>query len=130
MSVAKIETKFNSETAKKATGDVALGLKQTIHVSIGSRVMLKTNLWTAKGLVNGAFGTVQDICYESASRPPFDQPLAVFVKFDNYTGPTYGNTGCVPIAAVTKYFTEKNVTCIRTSDDTQVSRSYHEPRGY
>ena len=34
------------------------GLPQTLHLTCGSRVMLKRNIMAAQGLVNGANGTV------------------------------------------------------------------------
>ena len=49
--------------------------------------MLRHNLWTEAGLVNGALGTVQDIIYKPGTRPG-TLPAAVLVKFDQYTGPS------------------------------------------
>ena len=59
--------------------------------------MLITNLWVEVGLVNGAVGTVISICYERGGPP--DLPLAVMVKFDDYTGPTLPDQ-TVPITPV------------------------------
>ena len=56
--------------------------------------MLTSNLWTDAGLVNGAMGTVQAICYRSGGPPSL--PVAVMVKFDKYRGPTL-HDGSVPI---------------------------------
>ena len=49
---------------------------------------------TDAGLVNGAMGTVQAICYQSGGLPSL--PVAVMVKFDKYWGPTL-HDGSVPI---------------------------------
>lgn len=54
--------------------------------------MLRTNLSTSIGLVNGAVGTVRDILYEAGKRPSTDMPAAVMVEFDNYSGP------CLPVS--------------------------------
>lgn len=56
--------------------------------------MLTANLWVDVGLVNGAMGTVIDICYHT--REPPDLPIAVMVNFDHYSGPTFFNN-TVPI---------------------------------
>ena len=54
--------------------------------------MLTSNLWA--GLVNGAIGTVQAICYRTGGPP--DLLIAVIVHFDSYSGPTFPD-GTVPI---------------------------------
>ncbi|KAG5934991.1 hypothetical protein E4U60_003424 [Claviceps pazoutovae] len=56
-------------------------------------VILTDNLWTAKGLVNGAIGTVVDTTWKdgTASHDASDArkkaPTTVLVHFDSYTGP-------------------------------------------
>ncbi|KAE8739224.1 hypothetical protein FOCC_FOCC015276 [Frankliniella occidentalis] len=42
----------------------AEGLFNTLQLSMGVRVMLKSNLWTEKGLANGALGVVEDILFK------------------------------------------------------------------
>ena len=61
--------------------------------AFGARVMLTSNLWTGAGLVMGAMGTVQAICYQSGGPPSL--PVAVMVKFDKYWGLTL-HDGSVP----------------------------------
>ena len=48
--------------------------------------MLTSNPRVEVGLVDGAMGTIELICYRNGGPP--DLPLAVMVKFDHYTGPT------------------------------------------
>ncbi|XP_055344659.1 uncharacterized protein LOC129592610 [Paramacrobiotus metropolitanus] len=113
MPVARIRADHNGNMASKGTEEQAMGLESTLYLSRGSRVMLKRNLWTAKGLVNGALGYVRDIVYEPGTSPTDSLPFVILVEFDKYTGPTFANN-CVPIAPITTKWTEKSQNCSRT----------------
>ena len=45
--------------------------------------MLRTNLWTAGGLINGTLGYVREIIYSNNDSPP-QLPKAIMVEFDSY----------------------------------------------
>ena len=62
------------------------GLKSTIHLTIGSRVMLTSNLWVEAGLINGAQGHVRDLFFEVDEE---GEPSAryILVEFDDFKGP-------------------------------------------
>ena len=55
------------------------GLLATLHVSVGTRVLLNHNLDVKHNLCNGAMGTVTFIEIDSVSR----EPVQIHVKFDN-----------------------------------------------
>jgi ATP-dependent exoDNAse (exonuclease V) alpha subunit len=55
------------------------------------------NLWTSKGLVNGAQGVVKIIWFNQGSNSCSHLPVVVFVEFDGYSGPeTPGWEGISP----------------------------------
>ena len=62
------ENKPNIATTIKE--DIAIGLSSVLNLSIGFRVMLRTNLWIAGKLVNGSSGTIVAIVYKKDIRPP------------------------------------------------------------
>jgi hypothetical protein len=49
--------------------------------------MFTCNLWTLKGLVNGAQGVVKKIWFGQGSNSHSHLPVVVFVQFDGYSGP-------------------------------------------
>ena len=52
--------------------------------------MLRRNLATNKGLVNGSVGFVKDIVYNDADDPSrLWMPRSIIVDFESYTGPPY-----------------------------------------
>ena len=75
--IATIKAVHTRPNAAKAPADDAGGLAKSAHV------MLNSNLWVDVGLVNGAMGTVQAICYRTGGPldlpigGPLDRPIAV-----------------------------------------------------
>ena len=64
LSIAVLRAAHTGPGASKATSDDAGGLEPVICIAHGARVMLSANLWVEVGLVNGALGTVEAICYD------------------------------------------------------------------
>ena len=61
--------------------------------------MLTRNIWVEMGLCNGSTGKVFHIIYKDGQFPPA-LPIAVLVKFDNYSGPSFNEiSGLVPVTA-------------------------------
>lgn len=108
--IATIKAVHTGANATKASSDDACGLEAVVCLANSARVMLTSNLWVQVGLVNGAMGTVESICYRSGSPP--DLPLAVMVKFDNYIGPTLHN-GTVPITPIRRSWSNSGEQCSR-----------------
>ncbi|KAK3929432.1 ATP-dependent DNA helicase PIF6, partial [Frankliniella fusca] len=108
--IIKIEAKNNNSYAKCSSDDLACNLQNYLEIAIGARVMLRSNLWTEGGLVNGCVGYVEDVIFcdelDSAS------PSFIFVKFESYYGPTLEN-GCVPITRIMKSWSVNNIHCTR-----------------
>ena len=109
--VAAIEAIHSGPGASNTSADDAGGLESTVHLAQGARVMLTANIWVEVGLVNGAMGTVQAICYDNDQSPP-NLPIAVTVRFDSCCGPTLSD-GSVPIIPIRRTWLSTNKPCSR-----------------
>ncbi|KAI4883077.1 hypothetical protein NFI96_008887 [Prochilodus magdalenae] len=54
-------------------------LPESLHIGVNARVMLVKNIDVADGLVNGAFGSVTEICFDADD----DFPSKIYVTFEN-----------------------------------------------
>ena len=98
----------NCRQAEKADSKTAENLEYVLYLAIGCRVMLRRNISTVFGLVNGSIRTVTDIVVQPNSD---NMPLFVMIEFDNYTGPTINAS--VPIVPVQTSWTSDNIDCTR-----------------
>ena len=107
--IAKIKAVHTGGSeAKNADSDTAKGLESQLLLAKGSRIMLTANLWTKFGLVNGSIRYVQDIIFEKEG-PPY-LPSVIFIKFDNYEGPTISTLDgikVVPIVPIQRVWKSK-----------------------
>ena len=108
--IATIKAVHTGANASKAPADDAGGLEAVICLANSARVMLTSNLWVNVGLVNGAMGTIQAICYRTGGPP--DLPIAVMVHFDSYSGPTLHDS-TVPITPLHRTWSSSEGQCSR-----------------
>ncbi|XP_034254728.1 uncharacterized protein LOC117653267 [Thrips palmi] len=129
--IAKITAQHNCDIAAKGTVDDAEGLHKELFLGPQCKIMLIYNLWTSKGLCNGAIGYVEDILYREDDEPPTAFPVVVMCKFEDYSGPGIGPMNLVPIPAISKYWTKGFVQCTRVQFPLSVcySCSVHKAQG-
>ena len=108
--ITTIKAVHTGPNAAKCSADDAGGLEAVVFLAQSARVMLTSNLWVDVGLVNGAMGTVQAICYTTGGPP--DLPIAVMVRFDNYSGPTFPDN-TVPITPLRRCWSSSGGQCSR-----------------
>ncbi|XP_023317653.1 uncharacterized protein LOC111694302 [Trichogramma pretiosum] len=101
---------IHTPNVRSIDGD-SCGLDAQLYLAIGSRIILRHNVWVAGGLVNGSVGTVKAIVYDENVEPP-NLPRYILVKFESYTGP------CViddlfPIVPIVRSWDCKGVTFSR-----------------
>ena len=108
--IATIKAVHTGPNAGKVSADDAGGLEAVVCLAKSARVMLTSNLCVDVGLVNGAMGTVQAICYRTGGPP--DLPIAVMIHFDSYSGPTFPD-GTVPITPLRRCWSSSGGQCSR-----------------
>ena len=98
--VAHTFARHSAPFAKTVSPDDMSGLEPQMQLAKAAKVMLTMNLCTILGLRNSATGVVIDIVFETNTQPP-DLPIAVIVKFKDYTGPSFCSNACVPFGPIT-----------------------------
>ncbi|KAK3909623.1 ATP-dependent DNA helicase [Frankliniella fusca] len=71
----------------KNNGNLKEDEDHDLYLCKGAQIMLRKNVWTEMGLVNGSIGEIVDIIYDPDSTPQEDPPSVLICKFDSYNGP-------------------------------------------
>lgn len=113
--VARIPAIHNCTAAITGTENEAGGLRPVLYLAKGAKIMLRANLWTERGLVNGSIGHIVDILYNEGASPPDEPPAALICRFDTYKGPYLDdNEKTVVIEPMIKQWTNrKGADCTR-----------------
>lgn len=102
--ICKITSK-NINIPKTSLTKEYYNLEYELKICIGARVMLRTNLDTKSGLVNGALGTIKEIIYNQEEQPPLCMPAYITIDFDNEL--------TIPIFPLKRTFYIKETICTR-----------------
>ena len=101
--IAKIIGTHSDNIALNANARDFWGLKNVLYLSVGSKVMLRINLLTKFGLVNGSQGIIRDIIFDENATEN-DMPKVIIVEFPDYTGKPLldeKHPKCIPIVPFT-----------------------------
>jgi ATP-dependent exoDNAse (exonuclease V) alpha subunit len=115
--VATIKAVHTGSGAKIAASELSKGLQPKLTLAVGAEVMLiSRNLAVPFKLFNGATGVVTHIYYKPDQGPPASLPLAIFVLFENYSGPPFftDDPKIVPIVPIRQEWDSARGNCSRT----------------
>jgi len=99
---------------EKVSSDDAGELRQHLSIAIGARIMIRRNLWTENGIVNGSLGTLRGIVWPDS--PLLGElPSFLLIEMDLYTGPPFlmSFPKVLPIPPTVSYFNYQGFSCSR-----------------
>jgi len=80
---------------------------RAVYLGVGVKVMLRRNLWTEYGLVNGSIGVIKQVAYADNQRKQLT-PTVITVEFEGYRGPTLDDNTVPIVAKLTKVLNTKS----------------------
>ena len=103
---------FSPSELAAVSSDVACDLSQNLLISIGSRIILRKNLWTDAGLVNRVLGYISGVVFTDYNRMLTNYLL---IEFDGYCGPPFlpEYPKVVPIPTFKGDFEHESKNCTR-----------------
>ena len=107
IAVIEADNNPNIEINSDKDDDAKTCLHNKLYLSIGCKVLLRTNIAVQQGLCNGSEGIVQAIVYGPGKRPP-ELPEYVLVLFPRYSGDGFTGEKLFPIVPITKSWTNKH----------------------
>jgi hypothetical protein len=82
--IKKILACHTGQKATKVSEEEADNLLAEIHMCIGAKVMLTTNLWNKVELINSSMGIIHNISWD-VRQDISSMTSVILVKFDGYT---------------------------------------------
>jgi ATP-dependent exoDNAse (exonuclease V) alpha subunit len=69
--ICRVNALHDVEAAAKASADTAMGLQPAVCIAKGAQVMITSNICVAKGVHNGALGTILYAPGSTVGKLPF-----------------------------------------------------------
>ena len=112
------DARNNNNIAKNATSSQAK-YQQQVYLAVGAQVMVRSNLWTSAGVVNGSIGVIRDIVvHPDKANESGSREVVVLVQLLGYTGPAllHDHPNWVPIRMCDSDWVagKRNTNCKRT----------------
>jgi hypothetical protein len=87
--IFKMTAVNSSTTGKGWCSERFRGLENTTFLSLGSSILLTTNIWKDTGLVNGQPAIIKDVVYLVDQIPNKSLPSFIVIDCPNYTWPSF-----------------------------------------
>jgi hypothetical protein len=79
----------SSSTAKNWSADKFRGIENIAYFALEAKVLIASNIWKLKGLVNGAPAVIKDVVWKEGKVPNKDLPEFIVVECLSYDGPPF-----------------------------------------